>query len=141
MRRCAVHRVTYPSRWFCGRSDDRSYIITSLLVSSNNVRLCDNSNPGDRRFVPELRAGRSSDGILYYCSCSLLSVNRWSVVSSSGQLTKHFLSGRLGSRVGSVLDSGAEEPGFKSQPRHCRVTVLGKLFTPIVSLFTKQRNW
>ena len=35
----------------------------------------------------------------------------------------------------SVLDSGAEGPGFKSQPRCCRVTVIGKLFTPIVSLF------
>ena len=31
-----------------------------------------------------------------------------------------------------MLDSGAEGPGFKSQPRCCRVTVLGKLFTPIV---------
>jgi len=41
----------------------------------------------------------------------------------------------------SVLDSGAEGPGFKSQPRRCRVIVLGKLFTPIVPLFTKQRNW
>ena len=30
-----------------------------------------------------------------------------------------------------MLDSGAEGPGFKSQPRRCRVTVLGKLFTPI----------
>ena len=49
--------------------------------------------------------------------------------------------GWLGSRVVSVLDSGAEGPGFKSQPRRCRVTVLGKLFTPIVPLFTKQRNW
>ena len=29
----------------------------------------------------------------------------------------------------SVLDSGAEGPGFKSQSRRCRVTVLGKLFT------------
>jgi len=48
--------------------------------------------------------------------------------------------GWLGSRVVSVLDSGAEGPGFKSQPRRCRVTVLGKLFTPIVPLFTKQ-NW
>jgi len=47
----------------------------------------------------------------------------------------------LGSRVVSVLDSGAEGPGFKSQPQRCWVTVLGKLFTPIVSLFTKQRNW
>ena len=45
------------------------------------------------------------------------------------------------SRVVSVLDSGAEGPWFKSQPRCFRVTVLGKLFTPIVPLFTKQRNW
>jgi len=29
-----------------------------------------------------------------------------------------------------MLDSGAEGRGFKSQPRHCWVTVLGKLFTP-----------
>jgi len=35
----------------------------------------------------------------------------------------------LGSRVVSVLCLG---PGFKSQPRHCRVTVLGKRFIPIV---------
>ena len=49
--------------------------------------------------------------------------------------------GWLGSRVVSVLDSGAEGPAFKSQPRRCRVTVLGKLFTPIVPLFTNQRNW
>jgi len=43
---------------------------------------------------------------------------------------------RLGSRVVS-----AEGPGFKSQPRRCRVTVLGKLFTLIVPLFTKQQCW
>jgi len=47
----------------------------------------------------------------------------------------------LGSRVVSVLDSGAEGPGFKSQSRRCLVTVLGKLFAPIAPLFTKQRNW
>jgi len=47
----------------------------------------------------------------------------------------------LGSRVVSVLDSGAVGPGFKSQSRRCRVTVLGKLFTPIVPMFTKQQNW
>ena len=47
----------------------------------------------------------------------------------------------LGSRAVSVLDSGAVGPGFKSQPRRCRVTVLGKLFTPIVPPFTKQHNW
>ena len=51
-------------------------------------------------------------------------------------------SGWLGSRVVSVLDSGAEGPGFKSQSQRCRVTVLaGKLFTPVVPLFTKQQNW
>ena len=30
-----------------------------------------------------------------------------------------------------MLDSGADGPGFKSQPRRCLVTVLGKLFTQI----------
>ena len=49
--------------------------------------------------------------------------------------------GLLGCRVVSVLDSGAGGPGYKSQPQRCRVTVLGKLFTPIVPLFTKQQNW
>jgi len=49
--------------------------------------------------------------------------------------------GWFGGRVVSVLDSGAEGPGFKSQPRRCRVTVLGKLFTPTMPLFTKLRNW
>ena len=49
--------------------------------------------------------------------------------------------GWLGGRVVSELDSGAQGPGFKSQPRRCRVTVLGKLFTPTAPLFTKQRNW
>jgi len=48
---------------------------------------------------------------------------------------------RFGSRWVSVLHSGAVGPGFRSQPRHCRVTVLGKLFTPIVPPFTKLRNW
>ena len=47
----------------------------------------------------------------------------------------------LGSRVVSVLDLGAVWAGLKSQPQRCRVTVLGKLFTPIVPLFTEQRNW
>ena len=38
--------------------------------------------------------------------------------------------GWLGSRLVSVLDSGAEGPGFKSQSRRCRVTVLGKRSYP-----------
>jgi len=43
--------------------------------------------------------------------------------------------------VFSVLDSGMEGPEFKlqPQPQRCRVTVLGKLFTPIVPLFVKQQ--
>jgi len=49
--------------------------------------------------------------------------------------------GWLGNQVVSVLDSSAEGCCFKSQPRRCRVTVLGKLFTPILPLFTKQENW
>jgi len=32
--------------------------------------------------------------------------------------------------VVSVPDSGSEKHGFESQSRRCRVTVLGKLFTP-----------
>ena len=51
-----------------------------------------------------------------------------------------FNGGWLGSRVVSVLDSGAEGPGFKSQSRRCRVTALSKQFTSIVPLFTKQQN-
>jgi len=60
---------------------------------------------------------------------------------SRNVLTDYYLKAWLGSRVVSVLNSGAEGPGFKSQPRRCPVTVLGKLFTPIVPLFTKQRYW
>jgi len=34
---------------------------------------------------------------------------------------KYVREGWLGSRVVSVLDSGVKRPGFKSQPRRCRV--------------------
>jgi len=52
----------------------------------------------------------------------------------------YYKNGWFGSRVISVLDLGAEGPGFISQPRRCRVIVLGKLFTPIVPVFAKQQN-
>ena len=39
----------------------------------------------------------------------------------------------------SVLDSSAEGLRYISQSRRCQVIVLGKLFTPIVPLFTKQQ--
>jgi len=54
-------------------------------------------------------------------------------------LVSSYRPGWLSSRVVSVLDSGAE--GVQIEPRRCRATVLGKLLTPIVSLFTKQQNW
>jgi len=50
--------------------------------------------------------------------------------------------GRLGSRVVSVLDSGAEGPGFKSQSRRCRVSAslrsarTNRLLVPSVKLST-----
>ena len=64
----------------------------------------------------------------------------WRITDSSVYYSSK-RNGWLGSRVVSVLDSGAEGPGFKSQPRRCRVTDLGKLLTPIVPLFTEQQNW
>jgi len=69
--------------------------------------------------------------------------NRWVLLLALGFLFVFYSShsGWLDSRVVSVLDSGTEGPGFKSQSRRCRVTVLGRLFTPIVPLFTKQQNW
>jgi len=57
------------------------------------------------------------------------------VTQQVSRLLITYLHGLLGSRVVSVLDSGAERPGFKPQPRRCRVTVLGKLFTSVVPLF------
>jgi len=63
---------------------------------------------------------------------------RGSVVSISVQQPP----GWLGSRVVSALDSGAEGPGSNRSRDAARwVTVLRKLFTPIVPLFTKQQNW
>ena len=68
-------------------------------------------------------------------------------ISGMQSISQHYLVGgssdaafccQYCSRVVSVLDSSAVGPGFKSQPRCCRVTVLGKLFTIIVPLFTKK---
>jgi len=51
----------------------------------------------------------------------------------------HFLIRSAQLVLGTRLEK--ETPGFKSQSRRCRVTVVGKLFTPIGPLFTKQQNW
>jgi len=84
------------------------------------------------------------DQYVYFSDWSLSSSSRSAALNISITRCLHALYSRynrlrwLGSRVVSVLDSGAVRPGFKSQPRRCRVTVLGKLFTSIVHLFTKQ---
>jgi len=64
----------------------------------------------------------------------------WPIQETGHFWEPYYLDSWLGSRVVSVLDSSAEGPGFKSQSRRCRVTVLGKLLTAIVPLFTKQQN-
>ena len=77
---------------------------------------------------------------LLQINTSLPKVNPSSSVKQSYILLTYLL-GWIGSRVVSVLDSDAKGPVFKLQPLRCQVTVLGKLFTPIVPLFTKQQNW
>ena len=49
--------------------------------------------------------------------------------------------GWLGSRVVSVLDSGAEGPWVQIAVATLSGNSLRQLFTPIVPLFTKQQNW
>jgi len=79
-----------------------------------------------------------SSKIIIYCMTTMMMMT---MVYRYRRILSRYIIGWLGSRVVSVLDSGAEGPEFKSQPRRCRVTVLGKLCTPIVLLFTKQQNW
>ena len=74
--------------------------------------------------------------------CVVISRKKATVIADRiTKLSFRLKSQKLGSRVVSVLDSDAEGPGFKSQLRCCRVTVLGKLFTSIMPVFTKQQNW
>jgi len=62
--------------------------------------------------------------------CILPSVQQLhSTFCTSAFYFPHYTNSSLGSRVVSMLDSGAQGPGFKSQPRRCRVTDLGKLFS------------
>jgi len=82
--------------------------------------------------------------IRFSASFSFTSANMWLIWDGGRILIIFALNPNLrwlGSRVVSVLDSGTKGPGFKSQSRHCLVTVLGKLFTPNVPLFIKQQNW
>ena len=91
--------------------------------------------------VVDQRAVRESTAVCGRRQSAREARQRRALALDSCKLTNYKYVGWIGSRVVSVLDSGAEGPGFKSLPRRCRVTVLGKLFTPIVPLFTKQQNW
>jgi len=83
----------------------------------------------------------------HLCRFSITSKLQYKPVFRFSQPTWHTISkynqnqptwhGWLRSRVVSMLDSGAEGPRFKSQLWRCRVTVLGKLFTPILPLFNQ----
>jgi len=44
-------------------------------------------------------------------------------------LQTHLQGGSVAEWLVSVLDSGAEEPGFKSQPRRCRVSLRQTVYT------------
>ena len=57
-------------------------------------------------------------------------------VAAHGYHSTPLKNGLLGSRVVSVLDSGAVGSGSNRSRE-----AVGKLFTPIVLLFTKQQNW
>jgi len=62
-----------------------------------------------------------------------------------GMEATHMYTGTwLGSRVVSVLDSGAVGPAARVQIAVAMLSgnsLIGKLLTPIVLLLTKQRNW
>ena len=77
----------------------------------------------------------------YLVQVQMLKTCTLKLMITQEEIAFHFRLKRLGSRVVTVLDLKRVGPGFKSQPRRCRVTVLGKLFSSIVPLFTKQRNW
>ena len=81
---------------------------------------------------------------IYHWHCSCLESHGADITAVIGEKNLEITAAVMGGsdiRVASVLDSGTEVSGFKLQLRRCQVTVLGKLFTPIVPLFTKQRNW
>jgi len=82
------------------------------------------------------------DNYLAGCECFKHTTAEESV-SHFSVLFFSFCHGKLGGSVAEWLACWTQAQkglGFKSQPRRCRVTVLGKLFTPILPLFTWQRN-
>ena len=102
------------------------------------------------RVSDKVRAGPSGSVLVRAGPCGSVRVRAGPIGSGRARVVEFslyrsiyqiLLPGWLGSRVVSVLNSVAEQPGFKSQSRRCRVTVFGKLFKPIVPLFTKQQKF
>jgi len=123
-----------------------SCITTSLRAICRNVAACESQI---RRFetvsyvdgvrVEQIkRTMNLHDQRCYQLRCQLANEQNQKNNTVARGILVYFpfccVTGWLGSRVDIALDSGAEGPGFKSQPRRCRVTVLGKLFTSTVPL-------
>jgi len=127
-----VHRASFRVDYWLQRSQCMAYCSYSSWGNSMNIRLAQLPTPTARSYRQNLLKIKFVNNV----DCS-------NVVFSRQRLFKYYSLIRVArySRVLSVLDSGAEGPGFRSQPWRCRVTTLGKLFTPIVTLFIKQRNW
>ena len=149
---CRLPCVRCPATIGVLRRVDVRQIVADVFRSVRNNRQGSSTPPRQRRRRWSVKFRRLSGGggvgVGAQSQCSRLPVLQLCVagppvtsLSCSDVLVPRVRSGWLGSRVVSALASGAVGPGFKSQPRRCRVTVLGKLFTPIVPLFTKQRNW
>jgi len=143
------------------RSQPQISIESSYSTHTDHSPPAPMNRPFPRAAVPLSRAGNSDesrssdarrvkDGVGFLQSsplptsqgdmgerCKLPSGVRGESTFACFLISQKSSAGWLSSRVVSVLDSGAAGPGFKSQPRRCRVTVLGKLFTPIVPLCTE----
>ena len=128
----SITRCTRRWRSYCRNSSSVSCVMTSPPMHGTQVRsTCLSVAVRSHISKTTVRTSRS----FMHANC-----DHGSVLQQSKQLmlcrSTCKVNGRLGSRVVSVLDSGAVGHRFKWQPRRCRVTVLGKLFTPIVPLFT-----
>ena len=123
--------------WYKKHSNHRHLTLPSVLLhkASLNYIQCALSIPG---WLWANKNASTNRNFVTHCNAA---EGRMSNRQHAQEIWWSNNAGWLGSRVVSVLDSGAEGPGFKLQPQRCRVTVLGKLFTPIVPLFTKQQNW
>ena len=146
--KCSIWCIMYIAKLLYIAADNTVSVfivyVAIYQITDSNQKLCDCVCP----VYYHVRWLCSVGAVYFLLPASLSDVyqcSQWGRLSTE-RLLRNMLRFRseyhhVGSRVVSVLDSGTVGPGFKSQSRRCRVTVLGKLFTPIVPLFTKQWNW